>query len=79
VFDSYELGQLVTVWVDDMDPMIRKRYKGRYGIIQEIVYTEQRHHIKGPSFIKVYFPEINKTSEWVTDRIRLEATEDNNA
>jgi hypothetical protein len=79
MFDGYELGQLVTVWVDDMDPMIRKKYKGRYGIIKEIIYTEQRHHIKGPSFISVYFPETNMTSEWITERIRLEATEDNNA
>jgi hypothetical protein len=75
MFDGYELGQLVTVWVDDMDPMIRKKYQGKYGVIKEIIYTEQRHHIKGPSFIKVYFPEINKTSEWTTERIRLETTE----
>ena len=79
MFDGYELGQLVTVWVDDMDPMIRKKYKGRYGIIQEIIYTEQRYHCGGPSFIKVYFPEINNTIECITDRIRLQTTEDNNA
>ena len=77
--DGYKLGQLVTVWVDDMDPMVRKKYKGRYGIIEEIIYTEQRHHIKGPSFIKIYFPGINNTSEWITERIRLETTEESDA
>lgn len=68
---EFELGQLVTVWVDDLDPVNKKKYKDKFGLIKEITYTEQSNRDGRPSFIKVFFPETNKETDFVTDRIRL--------
>ena len=74
---DFKLGQLVTVWVDDLDPIVKRRYKDKFGLIKEITYTEQSNRDGRPSFIKVFFPEINRETDFVIDRIRL--VEDNNA
>ena len=29
---EFEVGQLVTVWVEDLDPIHRKRWKDKYGL-----------------------------------------------
>ena len=74
---EFKLGQLVTVWVDDLDPIVKRRYKDKFGLIKEITYTEQSNRYGHPSFIKVFFPEINRETDFVIDRIR--SVEDNNA
>ena len=56
---EFELGQLVTVWVDDLDPIVKRRYKDKFGLIKEITYTEQSNRDGRPSFIKVFFPDTN--------------------
>ena len=67
---EFNLGQLVTVWVDDLDPINKKKYKDKFGLIKEITYTEQSNHDGRPSFIKVFFPETKIETDFVTDRVR---------
>ena len=74
---DFKLGQLVTVWVDDLDPIVKRRYKDKFGLIKEITYTEQSNRDGRPSFIKVFFPDTNRETDFVIDRIRL--VEDKNA
>ena len=68
---DFKLGQLVTVWVDDLDPIVKRRYKDKFGLIKEITYTEQSNRDGRPSFIKVFFPDTNRETDFVTDRIRI--------
>tara|TARA_R100000697_G_C5428450_1_gene192222 strand:+ start:597 stop:830 length:234 start_codon:yes stop_codon:yes gene_type:complete len=76
---EFELGQLVTVWVEDLDPIHRKRWQDEYGFIEELIFTEQANRDGKPSFIKVCFPGLSTYNhiEFITDRIRL--VEENNA
>ena len=76
---NFELGQLVTVWVDDLDPIHRKRWKDKYGLIEEIIYSEQTYDKSKPSFIKVYFPGLENYNnvEFIPDRVK--PVEDKNA
>ena len=69
---NFELGQLVTVWVDDLDPIHRKRWKDKYGLIEEIIYSEQTYDKSKPSFIKVYFPGLENYNnvEFIPDRVK---------
>jgi len=75
---DFELGQLVTVWVDDLDPIHRKQWKDKYGFIEELIYTEQGNSDNKPSFVKVFFPglESHNNVEFIPERIRL-VEEDN--
>tara|TARA_Y100001937_G_C7081526_1_gene313214 strand:- start:435 stop:659 length:225 start_codon:yes stop_codon:yes gene_type:complete len=66
---EFELGQLVTVWVDDLDPKQRKRWKNKYGMIKELIYI-RKNHSNRPDIIKVFFPEINETKEFIADRVK---------
>tara|TARA_R100000388_G_C7232168_1_gene155365 strand:- start:1019 stop:1333 length:315 start_codon:yes stop_codon:yes gene_type:complete len=70
---NFEVGQLVTVWVDDLDPIHRKRWKGKYGLIEELMFTEQSNRDGKPSFIKVFFPGLQAYNnvEFIPERIRL--------
>ena len=76
---EFNLGQLVTVWGEDLDHIHRKRWEGKHGFIEELVFTEQSNRDGKPSFIKVCFPGLETYNhvEFITDRIRL--VEDNNA
>ena len=76
---EFELGQLVTVWVEDLDPIHRKRWKDKYGLIEELIYTEQSNRDGKPSFIKVFFPglEVYNNVEFIPERIK--PVEDKNA
>ena len=76
---EFELGQLVTVWVEDLDPIHRKRWKGNYGFIEELIFTEQSNRDGKPSFIKVCFPGLDTYNhvEFIPERIKL--VKDNNA
>ena len=69
---KFEVGQLVTVWVDDLDPIQRKRWKGKFGLIEELIYTEQSNRDGKPSFVKVFFPglEAYNNVEFIPDRIK---------
>ncbi len=67
---DFKLGQLVTVWVDDLDPIVKRRYKDKFGLIKEITYTEQSNRDGRPSFIKVFFPDTNRETDFVIDRVR---------
>ncbi len=66
---AFNVGDLVTVWVDDLDPNHRKRWKDKYGLIEELIYTEQSRY-SGVTFIRVFFPELNEAKEFVPDRVR---------
>ena len=76
---KFEIGQLVTVWVEDLDPIHRKRWKDKYGLIEELIYTEQSNRDNKPSFIKVYFPGLESYNnvEFIPDRVK--PVEENNA
>ena len=76
---EFELGQLVKVWVEDLDPIHRKRWKDKYGLIEELIYTEQSSHDGKPSFIKVFFPGLQAYNnvEFIADRVK--PVEDKNA
>ena len=76
---EFELGQLVTVWVEVLDPIHRKRWKDEYGLIEELIYTEQSSHDGKPSFIKVFFPGLQAYNnvEFIADRVK--PVEDKNA
>ena len=69
---EFELGQLVTVWVEDLDPIHRKRWKDKYGFIEALIYTEQSGRDGKPSFIKVFFPglEAYNNAEFIPERIK---------
>ena len=69
---NFKLGQLVTVWVDDLDPIHRKRWKGRYAFIEKLIYTEQSNRDGKPSFVKVYFSglESDNNVEFIPDRVK---------
>ena len=69
---DFEVGQLVTVWVDDLDPMHRKRWQGKYGLIEELIYTEQSNRDGKPSFVKVFFPGLESYNnvEFIINRIK---------
>lgn len=73
---KFKCGQLVTVWVEDMDPIIRKKYQGRYGIIDEVIETDQSRGKLTPSFISVFFADKNLSVQFIPERIRL-VEEDN--
>ena len=75
---KFEVGQLVTVWVDDLDPIHRKRWKGKYGFIEELIHTEQSLGKLTPSFVKVYFPDLETYNhvEFIPERIRLVENDD---
>ena len=76
---KFEVGQLVTVWVEDLDPIHRKRWQNKYGLIEGLIYTEQSSGDGKPSFIKVFFPglEAYNNVEFIPERIKL--VEENNA
>ena len=76
---EFKLGQLVTVWVEDLDPIHCKRWKDKYGFIEEITFTEQGNGNGKPDFIKVCFPGLDTYNhvEFITDRIK--PVEENNA
>ena len=69
---KFEVGQLVTVWVEDLDPIHRKRWKDKYGLIEELIYTEQSNRNGKPSFVKVFFPglEAYNNVEFIPERIK---------
>ena len=76
---KFKLGQLVTVWVEDLDPIHRKRWKDEYGLIEELIYTEKSSREGKPSFIKVFFPGLQAYNnvEFIADRVK--PVEDKNA
>ena len=74
---KFKCGQLVTVWVEDLDPINRKKYQGRYGVIDDIIETDQSRGKLTPSFVSVYFADQGISVEFRPDRIRL--VEVNNA
>jgi len=74
---KFKCGQLVTVWVEDMDPINRKKYQGKYGVIDDIIETDQSRHKPTPSFVSVFFADMNRSIEFIPERIRL--VEDENA
>lgn len=69
---EFKVGQLVTVWVDDLDPIHRKRWQGEYGLIEELIYTEQSNRDGKPSFVKVFFPGLESYNnvEFIINRIK---------
>ena len=76
---EFKLGQLVTVWVEDLDPIQRKRWKGKYGFIEGLIFTEQNNKDGKPNFIRVFFPglEAYNNVEFIPERIK--PVEDKNA
>ena len=75
---NLKVGQLVTVWVEDLDPIHRKRWKDKYGFIEELIFTEQSNRDNEPSFVKVYFPNLETYNhiEFIPERIRLVENDD---
>ena len=69
---KFKVGQLVTVWVEDLDPIHRKRWQNKYGLIEELIYTEQGNRDEKPSFIKIFFPglEAYNNVEFIPERIK---------
>jgi len=78
---NFKLGQLVKVWVEDLDPIHRNRWKDKYGLIEELIYTEQSNRDGKPSFVKVFFPglQVYNNVEFIPERIRLVEDEKLNA
>jgi len=68
---KFKCGQLVTVWVEDLDPINRKKYQGKYGIIKDIIETDQSRNKPMPSFISVFFADMNRSIEFIPERIRI--------
>ena len=64
-------GQLVTVWVDDLDPINKKKYQGCYGVIDQIIETDQSRGKLLPSFVSVYFADKNLSVQFIPERIRV--------
>ena len=65
-------GQLVTVWVDDLDPINKKKYQGRYGVIDQSEKESEMNDLKPidrrhAAYNKAYQDAIREGAKSVSD------------
>jgi hypothetical protein len=64
----FEVGDLVRIWVEDLDFRLQRKYRNNYATITKLIFDEMDEY--SPSFVEVFFPSTSTTERFTYSRIR---------